>query len=140
LLANVLQRLGSERAWVVHAEDGLDEVSTMGPTRISELADGHVTTWTLRPEQYGFAAPSVDALRVGSAKASAKVIREVFEGKEGPARDIVLLNTAAALVVAGAADDVASGLEVAMHALDSGRAGEVLDALIHASGRLGPES
>ncbi len=133
LLANVLHRLGSERAWVVHAEDGLDEVSTMSPTRISELADGHVTTWTLRPEQYGFEAPSIDSLRVGSAKASAKVIGEVLEGREGPARDIVLLNTAAALVVAGAADDVASALPVAAHALDSGRAGETLEALARVS-------
>src|SRR5688572_18967104 len=133
LLANVLGRLGSERAWVVHAEDGLDEVSTMSPTRISELAEGHVRTWTLRPEQYGFEPPSMDALRVGSAKASAKVIRDVFGGVEGPARDIVLLNAAAALVVADAADDVASGLEVAAHAVDSGRAGETLEALVRAS-------
>jgi anthranilate phosphoribosyltransferase len=133
LLANVLQRLGSERAWVVHAEDGLDELSTMGPTRISELADGHVTTWSLRPEQYGFAPPSIDSLRVGSAKASAKVIREVLEGREGPARDIVLLNAAGALVVADAADDIASGLEIAAHAVDSGRAGETLDALARLS-------
>lgn len=136
LLANVLQRLGSERAWVVHAEDGLDEVSTMGPTRISELADGHVTTWTLRPEQYGLAPPSIDALRVASPAASAKVIREILEGKEGPPRDIVLLNTAAALVVAGAADDIASALEIAAHAVDTGRAGETLEKLARSSKRV----
>lgn len=133
LLANVLHRLGSERAWVVHAEDGLDEVSTMGPTRISELADGHVTTWTLRPEQYGLTPPSIDALRVSSPAASAKIIREILEGKEGPPRDIVLLNSAAALVVAGAADDIASALGIAAHAVDSGRAGETLEALARSS-------
>ena len=135
LLAQVLGRLGSEKAWVVHAEDGLDEVSTMSPTRISELDEGHVTTWTLRPEQYGLAPPSIDTLRVSSPAASARVIREVMEGREGPPRDIVLLNTAAALVVAGAADDMASGLEIAAHAVDTGRAGETLEQLAKSSRR-----
>mgnify|MGYP003553192825 CR=1 FL=1 len=78
---------------------------------------------------------SIDALRVSSPKASAKVIREIMEGKEGPARDIVLLNTAAALVVAGAADDVASALETAAHGVDTGRAAEALENLAKSARR-----
>lgn len=133
LLAEVLLKLGSERAWVVNADDGLDECSTISPTRISELQHGRIRTWTLRPADLGLQPARREDLKVDSAEASAATIRGVLDGKEGPARDIVLLNAAAALVVAGGAQDVSEGLPIAAHAVDSGRAGETLDALIRAS-------
>ena len=133
LVAEVLGRLGSERAWVVAADDGLDECSTMSPTRVSEWRDGGVRTWTITPADLGLAAARLDDLKVDSPAASAAVIRGVLDGREGPARDIVLLNAAAALVVAGAADELADALDVARHAVDTGRAGETLDALVAAS-------
>ena len=132
-IAEVMGLLGTRRAWVVAADDGLDELSTMSPTRVSELRDGTVTTRTISPAEFDFAPATFDDLRVNSAAESAAVIRGVFDGEEGPARDIVLFNAAAALVVAGAADDLADALEVARHAVDTGRAGETLDALVAAS-------
>ena len=132
-IAEVLGMLGSARAWVVAADDGLDELSTMSPTRVSEWRDGGVTTTTLTPAELGFGSATFEDLRVDSPAASAAVIRGVFDGKEGPAADVVLLNAAAALVVAGAADDLADALAVARHAVESGRAGETLDSLVAAS-------
>ena len=100
---------------------------------MSEWRDGGVTTTTVTPAEFGFRPATFDDLRVDSPAASAAVIRGVLDGTEGPAADVVLLNAAAALVVAGAADDLTDALEVARHAVESGRAGETLDALVTAS-------
>ena len=135
LLAEVLRKLGSERAWVVCADDGLDECSTASPTRVSELRDGTVTTWTLDPAELGLEPADLETLRVDSPAASAAVIRSVLDGDEGPARDIVTLNAAAALVVAGAADELAEAVGIVAHALDTGRAAATLDALVESSRR-----
>src|SRR2546430_6506441 len=87
-LATVLRELGSERAWVVHADDGLDELSTIGPTRISELRDGEVHTWKLDPREIGLPYARLSDLQVKNADESAQVIRDIIAGKPGPARDI----------------------------------------------------
>ncbi|HEY0912503.1 MAG TPA: anthranilate phosphoribosyltransferase, partial [Bradyrhizobium sp.] len=91
-LATVLRDLGSERAWVVHADDGLDELSTLGPTRISELKAGQIHTWMLDPRSLGLEDARLSDLQVGSAEESADVIRSVLAGVKGPTRDIAILN------------------------------------------------
>ena len=132
-LATVLRELGSERAWVVHADDGLDELSTIGPTRVSELRGGEVHTWSLDPADFGLPYARLSDLQVDSADESAEVIRRMLRGESGPARDIVALNAAAALVVAGASPDLAQALRRAVEAFESGRARQTLDALVRCS-------
>jgi anthranilate phosphoribosyltransferase len=132
-LATVLRELGSERAWVVHADDGLDELSTLGPTRVSELRAGEVHTWSLDPARLGLRYARLSDLQVDSADESAEVIRRMLRGESGPARDIVALNAAAALVVAGSAPDLAQALHRAVEAIESGRAQRTLEALVRCS-------
>jgi len=132
-IAQVLGALGAVRAMVVHAEDGLDEISTTADTKISELRSGEVTTRTVRPEDFGLPRVDLGALSVDSAEASAAMIREVLAQKRGPARDIVVLNGAAALAVADRADGIAAALPLAEAAIDSGAAAAALDRLIRAS-------
>jgi len=129
-LANVLRELGSHRAWVVHADDGLDELSTMSETRISELSDGQVKTWSLDATLLGLQKARLEDLQVKSVEESASLLRGVLAGKKGPARDISLLNAAAALVVAERCDELQEGLEMAAKAVDSGAANHTLDTLV----------
>jgi anthranilate phosphoribosyltransferase len=131
--ATVLRELGSERAWVVHADDGLDEVSTLGPTRISELRDGHVKTWSLDPRTLGLEYARLSDLQVNSVEESADVLQSILAGKKGPHRDIALLNAAAAMVVAGAARDIADALASVSRAVDEGRTRQTLNALVRSS-------
>ncbi len=131
--AQVLRELGSERAWVVHAEDGLDELSTLGPTRIAELRDGHIKSWTLDPKDVGLPYGRLSDLSVGSVEESAAAIRRILAGETGPRRDIAVLNAGAALVVAGKAVDLAQGVANASTAVESGAASQTLDALIRHS-------
>jgi len=132
-LAGVLRELGSVRAWVVHAEDGLDELSTLGPTRIAELRDGEVHTWTLDPRTLGLQYARLSDLQVSNVDEAADAMKRILAGEKGPMRDIALLNAAAALVIAGAAGDLKEGLSAAASAIDSGKARATLDALIAAS-------
>src|SRR3954471_22597664 len=132
-LAAVLQALGSERAWVVHAVDGLDELSTIGPTRVSELRDGHITTWTLDPAKLGLPYARLSDLQVSSVEEAADHLRRVMQGEGGPMRDIALLNAAAGLVIAGKCRELKDGLIAAADAVDSGRARRVLEGLIKSS-------
>ena len=132
-LATVLRELGSERAWVVHADDGLDELSTLGPTRVSELMNGEVRTWSLDPADLGLPYARLSDLQVHSADESADRIGQLLAGKAGPVRDIVALNAAAALVVAGKAADLAQALRLAGEAIDGGRAKRTLEALVRCS-------
>lgn len=132
-LAEVLGELGSERAWVVHADDGLDELSTLGPTRISELKDGNVHTWRLDPRTLGLPYARLSDLQVDGAEDSARVIRDVLKGKSGPARDIAVLNAGAAIHIAGQAFDVAEGTRLAQEAIDSNAAHESLNLLVRCS-------
>jgi len=129
-MANVLKQLGSQHVMVVHAEDGMDEISISAPTRVAELKDGKVTTYTIEPADFGMRTAPLDSLRVGSAAESLAMIRGVLAGEPGPARDIVCLNAGAAIYVSGLADSLAAGVEAAKAAIDSGRAAEVLQNLV----------
>jgi anthranilate phosphoribosyltransferase len=132
-LAAVLRELGSQRAWVVHAEDGLDEISTLGPTRISELKDGHVHTWTVDPADWGFEYARLSDLQVHSAEEAAAALLGVLQGHGGPMSDIAVLNAGAALQIAGAAADLAAGIERARDVVGSGGAMGTLDMMIQTS-------
>lgn len=134
-LAGVLATLGAERAYVVHGADGLDEMTLTGPTKVSELKDGSVSTYRVSPGEVGLGQARADALKGGDADSNAAITLSVLKGAEGPARDIVLLNAAAAIVAGGKASDLREGVQVAAEAIDSGRAMAKLEALIEASNR-----
>jgi anthranilate phosphoribosyltransferase len=133
LVAEVLVRLGAEHALVVHAADGLDEISLGAPTHVAEVRRGAVTTYDLSPEVLGLAPVALEALRVETAAESAAVVRAVLAGRRGPHRDLVLANAGAAVYVAGLASDVREGIDRAAEGLDSGAAAEVLGALVELS-------
>ena len=132
-LAAVLRELGSERAWVVHGDDGLDEISTLGPTRISELHEGRIRAFRLDPRTLGIGYARLSDLQVDSAQASADVLRRIFDGRQGPQRDIAALNAAAGLVIAGKAPDLPAGLERVGQAIESGAAARTLEKLVRYS-------
>ncbi len=132
-IASVLLTLGSVRAMVVHAEDGLDEFSTTGSTAVAEVKDGGIRTWQVVPEQFGLERATLADLAVSTTKESAQRLRGVLEGKIGPDRDIVLLNAGAALAVADMTADLAEGLALARKSIDSGAAKATLDKLVAAS-------
>ncbi|MFT5540713.1 MAG: anthranilate phosphoribosyltransferase [Alphaproteobacteria bacterium] len=129
-MAKVLAQLGSERAWVVHGSDGLDEITTTGASYVSELKDGKVTSFEVTPEDAGLPRSDPAQLKGGDPATNAAAIADMLGGKEGPYRDIVLLNAAAALVVADKADDLKSGVAQAAAAIASGKARETLERLI----------
>ena len=132
-LAGVLRELGSERALVVHGSDGLDEITLTGSTQVSELRDGQISTRQIHPGDFGLQTVAAEALKGGDADYNARILREVLDGKEGPQRDVVLLNAAAAMVVGGLAEDITAGLEVARASIDSGKARQALDRLVEVS-------
>jgi anthranilate phosphoribosyltransferase len=132
-LAQVLKNLGSERAYVVHGSDGLDEITTSGPTSVAALADGKVTTFEIKPEDVGLAKARPEDLRGGDAQANASALMDVLKGKKGPFRDVAILNAAAALVVADKAKDLKDGATLAAKSIDSGEAEGRLDRLIAVS-------
>jgi anthranilate phosphoribosyltransferase len=132
-LAEVLRNLGSERVWVVHGGDGLDEMTTTGPTKIVELANGQIRGFEVKPEDVGLARADPSALKGGDAARNAAALRAVLEGARDAYRDIAVFNAAGALVVAGAARDLADGVRIAEHAIDSGAARETLHRLVTAS-------
>lgn len=129
-LALVLGRLGAERAWVVHGEPGLDELSTVGTTHIAEWDGGTVRRFTIEPEDAGLARVTLADLKGGDATANAAAIQALLGGAHGPFRDAALLAASAALVVAGSALDIKAGVERAAEAVDSGKARAVLDRLV----------
>jgi anthranilate phosphoribosyltransferase len=133
LVARSLAQLGSERAWVVHGADGLDEISTTGYTKVSECRDGAVNTFYLHPTDVGLSKTTPDRLKGGDAAQNADAVRAVLGGTKGPARDVVLLNAGAALLIAGRAPSVPEGIRIAGEAIDSGRASAVLEALVRTS-------
>lgn len=130
LMARALMLLGSERAWVVHGADGIDEISTTGYTKISECRDGAVNTFYLHPSDIGLAKASAGALKGGSAQDNAKIIQRVLDGERGAPRDVVLLNAGASLFIAGAAASIEDGMKKAAAAIDGGRAKETLARLV----------
>jgi anthranilate phosphoribosyltransferase len=129
-MANVLRNLGTEHAWLVHGSDGLDEITTTGPTRIVELRHGAIRHFTMTPEDYGIAVADPAALKGDDPKVNARAIRDLFAGVTGPYRDIVLMNAAAALVIAERVPDMPAGLNLAAKALDEGKARDTLEALV----------
>lgn len=129
-LARVLGTLGSQRAFVVHGSDGLDEITLTGPSRVSRLdEDGAVSTFELAPEDLGLQRCQAADLKGGDPARNAALLIEVLDGAAGPRRDVVLLNAAAAIVAGGLEDELAGGLERARQALDSGRARQALEDL-----------
>jgi len=129
-LAHVLGRLGTEEAWVVHGSDGLDEITLTGPTHIAALRDGAVRTFEITPEDAGLSRVKPEELKGGDPGSNAAALRAVLAGTHGPYRDIVCLNSAAALIVAGKADDLTRGVAMAATAIDSGAAARVLRRLV----------
>lgn len=129
-IAEVLKALGSERVWVVHGWDGLDELTTTGPSEVAALEDGRIRRFAVTPEEAGLSRAKPAALAGGTAEENAARLRALLEGEKGPLRDIVLLNAAAALIVAGKAENLAGGAALAAAALDDGRAKATLEALL----------
>jgi anthranilate phosphoribosyltransferase len=132
-LAHVLKNLGSERAYVVHGSDGLDEITTAGPTTVAALENGTVKTFEVAPEEVGLPKAAPETLRGGDAAANAAALSAVLKGAKGPFRDVAVFNAAAALVVAGRAKSLKDGVALAKKSLDSGEAEGRLDRLIHVS-------
>ena len=128
--ARVLQMLGSRHVLVVHGEDGLDEITLSGPTRVAELRDGEVREFTIAPEQFGLRLSPLDAIRAADVGQSRARMESVLAGEAGPCRDIVVLNAAAAIYVSGAASSIAAGAEAAQAAIASGAARRKLDQLV----------
>jgi anthranilate phosphoribosyltransferase len=129
LVARSLAQLGAERAWVVHGADGLDEISTTGYTKVSECRDGSVNTFYLHPGDVGLPKAAPEALKGGSPADNAAIAVSVLRGDMGPARDIVLLNAGASLLISDRARTVPEGIAMAADAIDSGRAPQVLQRL-----------
>jgi anthranilate phosphoribosyltransferase len=132
-LAQVLARLGTKHALVVHGEDGLDEITLSAPSQVFEVRDGDVTGWTLNPDELGLANYPPEALRGGSPEENVSALREVLAGEPGPLREFTLINAAAALVAADIAPDLREGLALAAKAIDSGAARERLEAFVRLS-------
>ncbi len=129
-LAEVLNKLGSKHVLVVHAEDGMDEISIAAATRVAELKDGKVTTYTITPEDFGLARSAIDSLVVDSAEESLAIIKNVLDNQVGAARDIVVLNAGAAIYAADLAGTLQQGVRKADEVIASGAARAKLDALV----------
>jgi anthranilate phosphoribosyltransferase len=130
-LAQVLSALGTERSWVVHGEDGLDEITIAGRTDIAEAQNGAVRTFSIEPQDFGLSRGSLESLRGGDAASNASVIREVLAGtRRDEARSLVIANSAAALFVGGVATDLRVGARIAEKSIDDGAAQKKLDQLI----------
>jgi anthranilate phosphoribosyltransferase len=129
-MAETLRNLGSQRAWVVHGADGLDELTTTGVTHVAELRDGLIHAFDVTPQDAGLPLATLADLAGGDAQANAIAMSAVLAGADGPYRDIVLLNAAAALIVAGKVIDLKSGVALAATSIDSGAARKAIDDMI----------
>jgi anthranilate phosphoribosyltransferase len=132
-MAEVLRRGGAEHVWAVHGADGMDELSTTGISHVVELKDGKLSRFDLHPSDAGFPLARLSDLQGGSSSDCAMAMRELLRGKTGPLRDIVLLNAAAAFIIAGRTASLKEGVRFAAAAIDEGKAEQALDALIAAS-------
>ena len=129
-LAMVLANMGSVKAYVVHGMNGMDEVSTVDETQVTELNAGSIRTYRVRPEDFGFKRVPVDTLKGGTAQQNAGIIRQVLSGQKGPCRDIVVLNAAFAIAAAGICDTPRDGVSLAEQSIDSGMALQKLEHLV----------
>ncbi len=138
-LAQVLKSLGHERAWVVHGADGLDELSTTGPSTVAELKDGEIRVFEVAPQDAGLPEARLQDLLGGDQETNAAALRALLGGESGPYRDIVLFTAAAALLVAGKVPDLKQGVEMGAEAIASGKAKAVLDRLVAITNEGGPQ-
>ncbi|MDP7641278.1 MAG: anthranilate phosphoribosyltransferase [Alphaproteobacteria bacterium] len=129
-MAEVLRNLGSERVWVVHGRDGMDELTTTGPSEVVELRGGELRRFEVSPEEAGLARATLDDIKGGDGGENARVMEAMLDGAQGPIRDIVLLNAAGALIVAGRAETLRDGVGEAAKAIDSGAARATLEKLV----------
>ncbi|MDO9027679.1 MAG: anthranilate phosphoribosyltransferase, partial [Candidatus Roizmanbacteria bacterium] len=135
-IANVLGNLGAKHAFIVHGEDGLDEMTITGRTKISELKDGRVDTYYITPEDLGFTRAKKEDLLGGTAEENAKITLDILNGKSGPKRDIALINSAAALMVGDIAKSFSDAIEKASNVIDSGAALKKLEEIKVVTNRL----
>ena len=135
-MADVLGRLGSTHALVVHGMDGLDEITLGDATRVWELKDGAVSSYTVSPEEFGFDRASREAIQAGSVDESTSMLRGVLDGQQGPTRDVVLMNAGAALLAADRVPILKDGVTLAAHSIDSGKAQQKLEDLVDLSQKL----
>ena len=133
-IANVLAGLGVRHAIVAHGLDGLDEISPIGETKIAELKDGKITTYSTSPEDFGLERATVGEIEGGNAEENAKIGIDILKGRKGARRNAVLMNAAAALVVGGLAEDLKDGFELASLSIDSGEAYRKLEGLVRFTG------
>jgi len=133
LMAQAFSQLGMEHVWVVHGSDGLDEITTTGPTSVSEVKGGDVREFTISPQSYGIPMTTIESLRGGTPAHNALALTELLSTHRSDYRDIVCLNSGAALRLAGLADDIAAGIDMARASIDSGKAKAALDKLIEVS-------
>ncbi|MBN8532412.1 MAG: anthranilate phosphoribosyltransferase, partial [Alphaproteobacteria bacterium] len=129
-MAEVMKKLGTEKAWIVHGEDGMDEITTTGKTHVTALSRGHIQSFTINPEEFGIPLAEPQELQGRTATENAHAITRLLAGEGGPYRDIVMLNAAAALVVADRVGDITVGLQIAGEAIDSGAAADALAKLV----------
>ena len=132
-MAEALRDLGVDHVWVVHGHDGLDEITTTGPTNVSEVKEGTVKHFTLSPQSYGMELSSLDDLRGGAPRENAEALRDLLDGSSSAYRDIVILNSGAALHIAGIASDIPTGMDRAVDAINSFKARSTLAQLVEAS-------
>ena len=130
-MAKVLQSLGCKHALVVHGDDGLDEITLTANTRVCEVTGGEIKNYEISPEGLGFSKTGMDSLKGGTAKENAALLKDILNGKQGPQRDIVLMNAAAALVAGKRTRTLREGVETAVESIDSGKAMEKLESLIN---------
>ncbi|HDL64393.1 MAG TPA: anthranilate phosphoribosyltransferase, partial [Proteobacteria bacterium] len=133
-MARVLGDLGSKRAWVVHGEDGLDEITLTAGTIVSELKEGEVKTFQLQPEKFGLGICRPEELKGGGPEENAKIILEILKGEKGPKRDIALLNAGAVIMLGGGAVTLLEGIKKAQQSIDSGQAMKKLESLRELTG------
>ncbi len=132
-VAHSLKELGSEKAWIVHGSDGMDEITTTGPTHVCELKDGSVNTFDISPQDAGLPTARAEDLKGGLPAENARALREVLAGARNAYRDIVLFNSAASLMVADKARDLKEGVEMAAASIDDGTSADTLEKLVAAS-------
>lgn len=135
IIGKVLANLGTEHAFVVRGEDGLDEITLTDETRVTELKDGTLRTYHIRPEDFGFGRCKPSELKGGEPKLNAEIIMGILKGKKGPERDVVLLNASAAIVAGGMTESLKEGIAIARGSIDSGKALEKLSRLIEMTNR-----
>lgn len=129
-LANVLNNLGSKRAFVVHGLDTLDEITITGKTKVSELKDKLVKSYYIKPQDLGMKKAELSDIKGGTIEENADIVKKVLSGEKGPRQDVVLLNASSALVAGGMAKDFKEGIEIARRAIESGKAKEKLEKLV----------